>query len=215
MASAPLTYDLEPGPTNTLYGREWRVANWTNFHVSGSGEYEGVAQGGIVEGPTENFDGAVHFPLGPFQWTDPDTGFTLEARATQTARGGRVRTATVYTGEGQRTDFTNAAGIITPALETWALGPNPLQRIGSNTTAKMFIFSVDSEVEFRRLGSPAIVSTIDIPPLTVSTTQIPSGQTASGGIIRPPTHLAVRAAAVAAIPKAVYRIANPDAGNDK
>lgn len=215
MANAPLTWELESGELNPVYGGEWRVSAWTSFHVSGSGEYEGVAQGGIIEGPSDDFDGDVHFPQGPFQWTNPATGQTLEARATQTARGGRVRTATVYTGEGQRTDFTNAAGVITPALETWALGPNPLQRIGSNTTAKMFIFSVDSVVEFRRLGSPAIVSTIDSPPLTVSSTQIPSGQTASGGIIRPPTHLAVRAAAVAAIPKAVYRIANPEAGNDK
>ncbi|MGB5035944.1 MAG: hypothetical protein WBQ66_05010, partial [Blastocatellia bacterium] len=219
MASAPLTWDLEPNnplPGNPTYGADWRVTAWTSFHVNLSGEYEGSAQGGIIEGdgdPGSSSD--PFFPRGPLLWTNPATGQTLEARATQTARGGRVRTATVYTGEGQRTDFTNAAGVITPALETWALGPNPLQRIGSNTTAKMFIFSVDSAVEFRRLGSPAIVSTIAIPPLTVSSTQIPSGQTASGGIIRPPTHLAVRAAAVAAIPKAVYRIAKPDAGNDK
>ena len=143
MASAPLTWDLEPNnplPGNPTYDADWRVTAWTSFHVNLSGEYEGSAQGGIIEGdgdPGSSSD--PFFPRGPLLWTNPATGQTLEARATQTARGGRVRTATVYTGEGQRTDFTNAAGVITPALETWALGPNPLQRIGSNTTAKMFI----------------------------------------------------------------------------
>ena len=132
----------------------------------------------------------------------------LEGRVTQVATGGRVRTATVYTGDGQFTDYTNAAGSITPALETYALGPNPLQRIGTNTTAKSFIFSLRSTLTFVRQGSSIVVDTPlsgNRPLQNVSTTQMPSGQTASGGIVRPPTHLGVRAAAVAVIPKAVYR----------
>ncbi|MCC6743746.1 MAG: hypothetical protein IT175_07765 [Acidobacteria bacterium] len=135
------------------------------------------------------------------------------ASATQTTRGGRVRTATVYSGEGQRTDYTNAAGVITPALDTWALGANPLQRIGTNSTAKSFIFAVDSTVEFRRPGEAVPEVTLSSPGITVSTTQIPSGQTAAGGIVRPPTHLAVRAAAVAVVPKAVYRCTSEYTGN--
>ena len=217
MASAPATYDLEPGEDNPDYVYEWRIAAWTSFHVTLSGEYEGVARGGIIEGPTENYDEDTQFPRAPFRWTNPATGHMLEARATQSNRGGRVRTATVYSGEGQRTDYTNAAGVITPALETCALGPNPLQRIGTNTTAKMFIFSVDSSVQFFRIGDPVPEVTEPVPQLTVATTQIPSGQTAAGGIVRPPTHLAVRAAAVAVIPKAIYRVPGgaSDDGNAK
>lgn len=137
---------------------------------------------------------------------------------TQVASGGRVRTATVYTGDGQFTDYTNAAGAITPALETYALGPNPLQRIGSNTTAKSFSFSLRSTLAFVRPGSNIPVPTPrsgDLPPQNVSTTQIPSGQTASGGIVRPPTHLGVRASAIAVVPKAVYRPDPESLGNDK
>jgi hypothetical protein len=220
MASAPAVWDLEPNrdgqPLNPVYGEELRVGAWTSFHVTLSGEYEGVARGGVIEGPVDNHR-SEQFPVGPLRWTNPATGQTLEARAILTNRGGRVRTATVYSGEGQRTDFTNAAGVITPALETWALGANPLQRIGTNTTAKMFIFSVDSAVQFFRVGDPVPQVTDDGPQLTVATTQIPSGQTASGGIVRPPTHLSVRAAAVAVIPKAVYRVPGEgaEAGNGK
>lgn len=137
---------------------------------------------------------------------------------TQVATGGRVRTATVYTGETQFTDYTNAAGAITPALETYALGPNPLQRIGTNTTAKSFIFSLRSTLTFVRQGSNIVVDTLlsgDRPLQNVSTTQMPSGQTASGGIVRPPTHLGVRASAVAVIPKAVYRPDPESLGNGK
>jgi hypothetical protein len=215
MASAPIAYDVEPGISNPNYGKEWRVASWTSFSVNGSGEYAGTAHGGLIEGPPAGSNNdATDFPPSPLTWTN-SSGVDLEGRVRQTAGAGRVRTATVYTGEGQPTDFTNAAGVITPALETWALGSNPLQRIGTNSTAKSFSFSAASTVYFVRPGTAAEISALPTQSLNVSTTQIPSGQTASGGFIRPPTHLAVRAAAVAAVPKAVYRIPNPNTGNGK
>jgi hypothetical protein len=217
MASAPLAYELEPGTANPDFTKEWRVTGWTSFHVSASGEYEGTARGGLIEGPGE--DNSSFFPPAPLVYTPPGGGGTaLEGRVSQTATGGRVRTATVYTGDGQFTDYTNAAGAITPALETYALGPNPLQRIGSNTTAKSFSFSLRSTLAFFRPGSNIPVPTPrsgDLPLQNVSTTQMPSGQTASGGIVRPPTHLGVRASAVAVVPKAVYRPDVESLGNDK
>lgn len=208
MASAPLAYDLEPGTTNPDFREEWRVTGWTSFHVNLSGEYEGTARGGLIEGPGGGGLNDQRFPVAPLEYTPPIPigGSSLEGRVTQVATGGRVRTATVYTGDGQFTDFTNAAGSITPALDTYALGPNPLQRIGTNTTAKSFSFSLLSTLSFVRPGTNIPVGAPrSLPSQNVSTTHMPSGQTAAGGIVRPPTHLGVRAAAVAVVPKAVYR----------
>jgi hypothetical protein len=218
MVSAPLAYDLEPGPTNPNFTDEWRVTGWTSFHVNLSGEYEGTAQGGLIEGPGGGTGIDQRFPQAPLEYTPPTPvgGPTLEGRVTQVATGGRVRTATVYTGDGQFTDFTNAAGSISPALDTYALGPNPLQRIGTNTTAKSFIFSLRPTLTFVRQGTNIVVDTPlsgNRPLQNVSTTQMPSGQSAAGGIIRPPTHLGVRASAVAVVPKAVYRPDPSSLGN--
>ena len=86
------------------------------------------------------------------------------------------------TGEGQRTDYTNAAGVITPALETWALGPNPLQRIGTNTRSGNRINKLITISCATMNGTtPTMMSSM----VTLETPQTTLSVVPTGGVTRP------------------------------